>query len=194
MPKLPIRAEQFQTADFLAWLARNGAEVCTPTNPYELVRYRAYTSGATKAMTHIVYRKDNGLLTWTGASMKHYEAFISGAEFAWSQPYAVRTSEPTEPAPKKLGTAARHRAQIAKRDGTDCWFCGLPLGSDVTLEHLLPQSKGGRHNAANLVLAHERCNGRAANLSISEKVELRTQMRAAPEHLLCAANVEKDHG
>lgn len=42
MTKLPIRRQQVKVERFLVWLAENGAEVGTPTNPYEVVRYRAY--------------------------------------------------------------------------------------------------------------------------------------------------------
>jgi hypothetical protein len=183
MRNLPMREAQFRTAEFLAWIVGNGAEVCPPTNPYEVVRYRAYTSGATKALTHIVYRKDSGLLTWTGASMKHYQAFLDGEEFAWSQPYDLAKSDKKPKAKKaskgpKAGTKAASRAKLMDRDGTDCWFCSLPLGEDITLEHLVPQSRGGGNDIANLVLAHAVCNRTAADLSLSEKIAMRSRMQA----------------
>lgn len=178
MGKLPIRAKQFSTADFLAWLASNGAEVCNVTNPYELVRYRAYTSGATKALTHIVYRKDNGLLTWTGASMKHYQAFLDGGELIGAKPYGQQPSPVAVEATETLSQGDKRRHKLMDRDGSDCWFCGDEMGDDCTLEHLVPRSRGGGNTMANLVLAHAECNGRAADLSISEKVELRTRLRA----------------
>lgn len=185
MSNLPMRDKQFRTADFLAWLASNGAEVGGPTNPYELVRYKAYTSDATRALTHIVYRKDNGLLTWTGASMKHYQAFLDGAEFVWSKPYrkpvlqAIREGEPpvTHAIEGATNISAKLRRKVMERDGSDCWFCGLPMGSDCTLEHLVPQSRGGGNGLANLALAHAKCNREAADLSITEKVELRARKR-----------------
>jgi hypothetical protein len=183
MSNLPMRDRQFRTAEFLAWIAGNGGEVCAPTNPYELVRYRAYTSGATKALTHIVYRKDNGLLTWTGASMKHYQAFLDGEAFAWSQPYDLANPD-KKPKAKKVGKGpkasakASSRAKLMDRDGSDCWFCALPLGEDITLEHLVPQSRGGGNDIANLVLAHAACNRNAADFSLSEKIAMRTRMLA----------------
>lgn len=181
MSSLPIRDRQFKVADFVAWLAANGAEVGMPTNSYELVRYKAYTSAATKAMTHIVYRKDNGLLTWTGASMRHYQAFLDGEDFTWAKPFGA-TPLPTVTAaqmnegPESPGLKRRRR--LLERDGPDCWFCGTKMGRDCTVEHLVPQSRGGGNDLANLVLAHSACNFKAADLSISEKVELRSVMRA----------------
>ena len=43
---------------------------------------------------------------------------------------------------------------------------------------ILPRVSGG-NDMANLVLAHESCNKTAANLSISEKVDLRAKMRSS---------------
>lgn len=177
--RIPMRHSQFKTTDFLEWISRNGAEVGMPSNGYEVVRYKAYTSGATKALTHIVYRKDSGMLTWTGASMRHYQAFLDGSEFIWSQPYEVKTTKITaaQMNEDRESPGAKRRRKLAERDGPDCWFCGEQMGRDCTIEHLVPQSRGGGNDMANLVLAHESCNKTAANLSISEKVELRAKMR-----------------
>lgn len=176
MSGLPIRDRQFKTADFLAWLARNGAEIGTPTNRYEVVRYRAYETGARKAATHIVYAKETGLLTWTGSSMDHYRVFLAGGALP---DRAMPADQPVaaSPASETSGVTARRRKRIMQRDGSDCWFCGKPLGDDETLEHLVPQSRGGGNDSANCVLAHAVCNQKAANLSLSEKVELRSQLR-----------------
>lgn len=46
------------------------------------------------------------------------------------------------------------------RDGSNCHYCGLPLGDDTTIEHIVPQTLGGpRWNRLNLVLTHKACNG-----------------------------------
>src|SRR5688572_23282963 len=79
MKSLPIRRQQFKTADFAAWLAINGAEVGTPTNPYEVIRYKAHSAVSKRAETHIVYAKESGLLTFTGSSREHYIQFATGA-------------------------------------------------------------------------------------------------------------------
>jgi hypothetical protein len=179
MTKLPIRRQQVKVERFLAWLAENGAEVGTPTNPYEVVRYRAYWKKG-RAETHIIYAKESGLLTFTGASRLHYERFLAGAPlvgkgepFVSKFDYAAPDDQPLEAGE---GPTARRRKKLMERDGDGCWFCGQPLGSDVTLEHLVPRSRGGGNDAANCVLAHAKCNQDAANLSISEKVELRAKL------------------
>lgn len=44
-----------------------------------------------------------------------------------------------------------------------CWICGrLMLKGDMTLDHVIPISKGGG-NGNNLLLAHAKCNSRRGN-------------------------------
>src|SRR5438270_449968 len=54
------------------------------------------------------------------------------------------------------------RTAIYIRDGFECVYCGKSLkGSEpreVTLDHLLPRTSGGTHEATNLVTACLRCN------------------------------------
>lgn len=39
-----------------------------------------------------------------------------------------------------------------------CWWCSIPMGNDITEDHIVPLSKGGRHDPRNIVLAHMSCN------------------------------------
>jgi 5-methylcytosine-specific restriction endonuclease McrA len=48
--------------------------------------------------------------------------------------------------------------RLLVRDGGHCWLCGGWLGDDITLDHVVPKTKGGTNQDANLRLAHERCN------------------------------------
>jgi hypothetical protein len=57
---------------------------------------------------------------------------------------------------------------LASRDGWVCWICegaidpALPssLAGGATIDHVVPRSRGGGNDGANLRLAHRRCNGR----------------------------------
>ena len=57
-------------------------------------------------------------------------------------------------------------ARIAERDGWWCWLCGdaidpMAVGPwQPTIDHLVPRSRGGSADLANLRLAHRRCNNR----------------------------------
>ena len=60
------------------------------------------------------------------------------------------------------------RSNIYKRDGYKCVYCGNGTKSALTLDHVVPQSKGGRDSWENLVTACQPCNGEKANLTIEE--------------------------
>jgi hypothetical protein len=65
---------------------------------------------------------------------------------------------------QKVGQRARLIARLMFRDGEDCCYCLAPLGDDITLEHVVAQSRGGSDELDNLKLAHDRCNARMADL------------------------------
>lgn len=60
---------------------------------------------------------------------------------------------------------------LAARDGWVCWLCERPIDPDAivgsparaTVDHVVPKSRGGPTEPANLRLAHARCNGRRGN-------------------------------
>lgn len=61
------------------------------------------------------------------------------------------------------------RISILVRDGGGCYYCGCPKAT--TLDHLLPVSKGGRYNLANLVVACSKCNSLKSNMTEQEFYE-----------------------
>ena len=58
------------------------------------------------------------------------------------------------------------RLMLAQRDNWTCWLCGEPIlltaagRSAATLDHVVPKLYKGPNTAANLRLAHARCNNR----------------------------------
>lgn len=50
------------------------------------------------------------------------------------------------------------RHNIFKRDGQKCQYCGTH--KDLTLDHLVPRSKGGKSSWTNLVTACKKCNAK----------------------------------
>lgn len=59
-----------------------------------------------------------------------------------------------------------------------CWICGLPMGDDRSLDHVVPLSKGGNNTLDNLRMAHLRCNQRKNDRLLPEEV---TEARTASE-------------
>ena len=70
-----------------------------------------------------------------------------------------------------MNTSAKRRKLYAlvKRDGTSCFWCGVQTQDGaLTLDHLVPVSKGGSHHLSNLVLACQRCNEKRGNKYIGQ--------------------------
>lgn len=54
------------------------------------------------------------------------------------------------------GTAAAAKRAVLKRDKHRCAYCGL--GGATTVDHILPQSRGGRSTWENMVACCTKCN------------------------------------
>jgi hypothetical protein len=58
----------------------------------------------------------------------------------------------------------RIREYVINRDGALCCYCDRVLGDeDITLEHIVPDSKRGTFNTTNLTIACSECNNRRGN-------------------------------
>lgn len=66
----------------------------------------------------------------------------------------------------RLGRVALNRRNIMLRDGLKCQYCGRK--NDLTLDHVVPQSKGGPNTWENLVTACAPCNTRKGDSSLKK--------------------------
>lgn len=140
---------------FAAVLTAAGAEMLSPTNAYEVMRFR------TKHGVGVIYENAKGVRTWNAA-----------AEAARAHLAAKRGSLAPVEVKGRRRDAATVRA-LLRRDGENCFFCRLPLGDDITVEHLVAVAHGGPNHISNLFLAHGGCNQRAGHLSAPEKITMR---------------------
>ena len=58
------------------------------------------------------------------------------------------------------------KANIIKRDNQECQYCGSK--SHLTVDHVIPRSKGGKNTWENLVACCETCNVKKGNLDLSQ--------------------------
>lgn len=57
------------------------------------------------------------------------------------------------------------KQRVIQRDGAVCCFCDKELEtSEITMEHIVPESKGGIFNATNLTVSCYKCNNTRGNL------------------------------
>ena len=61
------------------------------------------------------------------------------------------------------------RKNIYRRDGYTCQYCGSKPGSrELSIDHIVPRSRGGKSTWTNCVLACTTCNSVKANRSLEE--------------------------
>ncbi len=58
------------------------------------------------------------------------------------------------------------RQNIFKRDNFECQYCGTKR--ELTLDHVIPSSRGGPHSWLNLVTACKRCNAKKGDYTPEE--------------------------
>jgi len=58
------------------------------------------------------------------------------------------------------------RRNVMRRDDYTCQYCGKK--SDLTIDHIMPKSRGGRDSWENLTTACDRCNVRKGNRTPKE--------------------------
>lgn len=58
----------------------------------------------------------------------------------------------------------RIKEDVIARDGTVCCYCGINLSlEDITMEHIVPDSKRGTFNSTNLTVSCGPCNNKRGN-------------------------------
>lgn len=73
-----------------------------------------------------------------------------------------------------------NRREVLRRDHHSCQYCGS--SKHLTLDHVIPRSKGGLHTWDNVVTACEKCNSRKGDRTLFETgMQLRTKPKA-PVH------------
>lgn len=99
--------------------------------------------------------------------------YLNKAELVAESPKAaLRTVSQTYPLPSVIRLnhyvnipfkgVVLSRQNIFKRDLNTCVYCGNH--HDLTLDHVLPKSRGGKTNWENLVTACKRCNSKKGDL------------------------------
>jgi 5-methylcytosine-specific restriction endonuclease McrA len=76
-----------------------------------------------------------------------------------------------------------NKKNVHKRDGNKCAYCGSK--ENLTLDHIVPKSRGGKHTWDNLVTACMKCNNKKDNFLLEELgISIPTIPRLTPLHFL----------
>ncbi len=86
-----------------------------------------------------------------------------------------------------------NRREVLKRDGQACQYCGST--KKLTLDHVIPKSKGGPHSWDNVVTACEPCNLKKGDKLLHEVGLVLKSKPKAPTHPAVAFSEQfwKDH-
>jgi 5-methylcytosine-specific restriction endonuclease McrA len=147
---------------FRNWLTERGAEILNPTNPYEVIRFKA--NGATQ----VIYSNNKGR-AWHSVGGAHNAVLAFRTNSSWTAGHKRRR--------RSLGNVV---LTLLERDGNRCFYCDKTMQDEqMTIEHLFPHAHGGTSHLSNLALAHPKCNKRGGHLNVVAKVRLRDRLIAA---------------
>ncbi|MFH1378546.1 MAG: HNH endonuclease [Planctomycetota bacterium] len=107
------------------------------------------------------------------------QSWTSAAQFASDSVKLIRTGRALFPAPEIItlrdyaGSKPRivkfNRKNIFIRDRNCCQYCGRKVSSsELTLDHVVPRSRGGRASWDNIVVACMTCNVKKSNRTPAE--------------------------
>lgn len=125
----------------------------------------------------LVLNQDYSPLSVCTAERAFLLIFLEKAELVHDDPQQkIRTVKDDYPMPSVIRlqkyifipykSVLLSRQNVFKRDGQKCQYCGS--SKDLTLDHVIPKSKGGKSTWNNLVTACKRCNSLKGDKSPEE--------------------------
>lgn len=97
---------------------------------------------------------------WLGLPVNDGDSFIQGTSQRVRVPEVIVSTYDRIPNRKVVFS----RRNLWKRDRFRCQYCGVrPRQDDVTIDHVVPRSQGGKTTFTNCVLACIKCNKRKDN-------------------------------
>jgi len=150
-----VPAIKMHIPEIKTWLQSKGAEILPTTNDFELLRYKGKKVG-------VIYSTGNVNAEHVREMLKSFHNNLK-----WKD------------APVSTGRKVyvKQKVKLLERDGDRCFYCGKPVGEDITVEHLIPLTSGGTNLLSNMVLAHFKCNQEQGFKPLNEKVQFAIQHR-----------------
>ncbi|MBM3266601.1 MAG: HNH endonuclease [Candidatus Sericytochromatia bacterium] len=137
-----------------------------------------YTVGIEKAITMLYLGK--------AVSVQDTDKVIRSPSVVMRIPQAIRLLMRAV-AHRALETIRPSRQAIFKRDKHACQYCGSH--ADLTLDHVMPKSRGGQDLWENLVTACIKCNNRKGDRTPDEARMLLKQVPRAPRAIEIASEL-----
>ncbi|MDX1523535.1 MAG: HNH endonuclease [Anaerolineae bacterium] len=94
-------------------------------------------------------------------------AMLRAENFSLPKPLVIRLVYFVK-IPRRVSLPVTRRG-VLTRDQYTCQYCGvLPPRKDLTVDHILPRSRGGKTTWENVATACKKCNGRKSNRTPAE--------------------------
>lgn len=127
-------------------------------------------------------RKALCLIYLTKAEMiaKEENRFIRSVSYKMPYPSVIRLSRYIRVPYKKIELSRRN---IMRRDGFRCQYCGAKT-KELTIDHIIPKSRGGFDSWDNLVTACKVCNNKKGSRTPEESGLALIKKPRRPHHIL----------
>jgi 5-methylcytosine-specific restriction endonuclease McrA len=114
------------------------------------------------------------------------EAYLHSESFSLPVPLVIRLVYFVK-IPRRIALPVTRRG-VLSRDNYTCQYCGaMPPRKNLTVDHVIPRSRGGKTTWENVVTACDKCNGRKGNRTpVEANLKLLTQPQR-PRYLAIAA-------
>lgn len=134
-----------------------GGEILKETNPYEVARF------VIKGQTGVIYKGKKGVSFSNKLAEEVYFNFENDKKIFLGEK-------------KKRTSYCDIKDALLKKYGNLCFYTLEPMTEEeMSVEHLVPLSKGGANNIENMVLCKKEINAFLADKSLVEKILFREQ-------------------
>lgn len=106
------------------------------------------------------------LLVFTGKAevVEAYDDFLHSINSKFEMPSIIRLKD--KPRLNRYKRVELNRKNVLKRDNHKCQYCGSE--ENLTIDHIIPKSRGGDTTWENLVTACHSCNNKKDNKYLNE--------------------------
>jgi 5-methylcytosine-specific restriction endonuclease McrA len=104
--------------------------------------------------------------SWANLEVGDDEPCIHAVRYRLKVPEILLLSDYDEVPRRRVNFSRR---SVYRRDRNTCQYCGTrPALEDLTVDHVIPRSRGGRTSWTNCVLSCVKCNRRKSNRALAE--------------------------
>lgn len=126
-------------------------------------------------------------------AMSYWEEFIHYPSGKMKLPAIIKLNYPIKRFNYNKSIATFNRSSIIKRDKSTCQYCQKILSSkEITIDHVIPRSQGGKNSFNNCVVCCFSCNKKKGNKTLEQVGMQLISKPSNPSLLIYSGNDNKD--